>query len=286
MTGEKTPTLPPLREIIARHGLIADKRLGQHFLLDSNVTDRIAQAAGALDGVNVVEIGPGPGGLTRSLLHSGARRIVAVERDRRCIEALNELGVLFPGRLDIVEGDALELDPVDLVAEPRRIVANLPYNISVPLILGWLRRADRYAGFTLMVQKEVADRLSAPPGSKAYGRLSVMAQWLCDVRQAFSLSPRAFVPPPKVTSTVVIMTPLPHPRAAADRHLLEIVTAAAFGQRRKMLRSSLKKLALDPAAVGIDPERRAETLSVEEFCKLARQLAGRADTGVSSPSAG
>jgi 16S rRNA (adenine1518-N6/adenine1519-N6)-dimethyltransferase len=288
VTPAEEPVLPPLREVIAAHGLSAEKRLGQHFLLDGNITDRIAQAAGSLTGVNVVEIGPGPGGLTRSLLRTEASRIVAVERDSRCIAALQDLAACYPARLDIVEGDALELDPVDLVAAPRRIVANLPYNVSVPLILGWLGQADRYAGFTLMVQKEVADRLSAAPGSKAFGRLSVIAQWLCDIRLAFTLGPRAFVPPPKVTSAVVLMTPLPRPRAEADRRLLEAVTAAAFGQRRKMLRSSLKSLGLDPAAVGIDPERRAETLSVEEFCALARQLgtrAGAVTTDVSNRSA-
>ena len=279
--------LPPLRDVIARYGLSAEKRLGQHFLLDANITDRIAQAAGPLDGIHVVEVGPGPGGLTRSLLRTAAVRVVAIERDRRCVAALQELAAAYPDRLEIIEGDALERDPVDLVPTPRRIVANLPYNVSVPLILGWLRRAEHYAGFTLMVQKEVADRLAAAPGSKAYGRLSVMAQWLCDVRPAFTLGPRAFVPPPKVSSTVILMTPLAGPRAEADRHRLETVTAAAFGQRRKMLRSSLKGLGLDPAAVGIDPQRRAETLSVEEFCALARALdAERGAAWVSSRSAG
>ena len=289
VTDNGDAPLPPLREVIAKYGLSADKRLGQHFLFDGNVTDRIAHAAGPLDGVEVIEIGPGPGGLTRSLLATGAARVVAIERDGRCIAALHELADRYPGRLDVVEGDALEINPADLTAAPRRIVANLPYNVSVPLILGWLGRADAYAGFTVMVQKEVADRLAAPPGGKTYGRLSVMAQWLCDIRPAFTLGPRAFVPPPKVSSTVVLMTPLPQPRAEADRRLLETVTAAAFGQRRKMLRSSLKSLGLDPAAVGIDPERRAETLSVEEFCALARQLAGQTGgetAGISSRSAG
>ncbi len=286
MNDGKEPALPSLREVIARHGLSANKRLGQHFLLDSNITDRVVRAAGSLDGINVVEIGPGPGGLTRSLLRSGVSHIVAIEQDRRCIDTLNELAAVYPGRLDIIEGDALQLDPVELIAEPRRIVANLPYNISVPLILRWLHRAECYAGFTVMVQKEVADRLAAAPGGKTYGRLSVMAQWLCDIHVDFTLSPRAFVPPPKVTSAVIVMTPLARPRAEADRRLLETVTAAAFGQRRKMLRSSLKGLGLNPSDVDIDPERRAETLSVEEFCRLARLLAEQNNdtAGVSTQS--
>jgi 16S rRNA (adenine1518-N6/adenine1519-N6)-dimethyltransferase len=262
--------LPPLREVIARHDLIARKKLGQHFLLDENLTDRIARSAGNLDGVNVIEIGAGPGGLTRALLRTSAACVTAIERDTRCIGALRELEPHYPGRLIIVEGDALEIDTAAMIAAPRRIVANLPYNISVPLILAWLRHAEKFTGFTLMVQKEVADRLAASPGSKTYGRLSVMSQWKCRVRQIFTVSPQAFVPPPKVTSAIIDMEPLVAPVADADWKSLEIITATAFGQRRKMLRSSLKPLNFDLESLGITPTARAEELNVAEFCTLAR----------------
>ncbi|HJO97030.1 MAG TPA: 16S rRNA (adenine(1518)-N(6)/adenine(1519)-N(6))-dimethyltransferase RsmA [Rhodospirillales bacterium] len=265
--------LPPLRQVIARHGLTARRKLGQHFLLDLNLTARIARAAGDLATTNVIEVGPGPGGLTRALLDAGAAQVVAIERDPRCIAALAELAAIYPGRLRIVEGDAKTIDPVDLAAPPRRIIANLPYNIGVPLLLSWLGGAADYAGLTLMFQKEVADRLLGRPGSKDYGRLSVMVQWLCEVRREFNVDRRAFTPPPKVASSVVTLTPRRQPLAAANMADLERVTAAAFGQRRKMLRSSLKSLDLDPQMLGLDPTARAEELSVEEFCVLARALA-------------
>jgi 16S rRNA (adenine1518-N6/adenine1519-N6)-dimethyltransferase len=268
--------LPPLREVIRRHGLAARRALGQNFLLDLNLTRRIARAAGPLDGFTVVEIGPGPGGLTRALLLEGATRIVAIERDPRCLPALAELADAFPGRLEIVAGDALAIDPATLAPPPRKIVANLPYNIATALLLKWLPQAGEFAGFTLMFQKEVAARLAAKPGTKDYGRLSVAAQWRCVVERLFGVAPKAFVPAPKVTSTVVKLTPLPAPRAPARLEDLERVTSAAFGQRRKMLRQSLKSLGRDPgpllAAAGVSPTARAEELSVEEFCALARAL--------------
>ncbi|MGE0256103.1 MAG: 16S rRNA (adenine(1518)-N(6)/adenine(1519)-N(6))-dimethyltransferase RsmA [Alphaproteobacteria bacterium] len=269
--------LPPLREVIARHGLGARKALGQHFLLDLNLTRRVMRAAGPLAGTSVVEIGPGPGGLTRALLESDAASVVAIERDGRCIAALGELAAVAGGRLRVVEGDALDIDAAALVPAPRRIVANLPYNVATPLLLGWLARADAWAGFTLMFQKEVADRLAAPPRTPARGRLSILAQWLCVVERCFDISPRAFTPPPAVVSTVVNLTPRPAPLAPADMRTLERVTAAAFGQRRKMLRSSLASLGgsalLEKA--GVPETARAEELSVEQFCALARALAGQ-----------
>ena len=265
--------LPPLREVIQRHGLMARKSLGQHFLLDGNLCARIVRCAGDLRDAHVIEIGPGPGGLTRALLAAGAR-VHAVEMDARCIAALGELGEAYPGRLAVVEGDALETDLPGLVAAPRRIVANLPYNVSTALLLRWLGEIREYASLTLMFQKEVADRLAAQPGTKAYGRLSVLTQWLCQVRPEFNIDRRAFTPPPQVISTVVTLVPRPEPLAPADRGALERVTAAAFGQRRKMLRASLKGIGLADrlAGLGIDPEARAETLSVAEFCSLARAL--------------
>jgi 16S rRNA (adenine1518-N6/adenine1519-N6)-dimethyltransferase len=268
--------LPPLREVIERYGLMAKKSLGQNFLLDLNLTAKIARAAGNLNGKNVIEIGPGPGGLTRALLLEGAKHVTAIERDERCIAALRELAAAFPGRLTIIEGDALATDIPSLVAAPRKIVANLPYNIATPLLLRWLDQARSYDSLTLMFQKEVAERLAAAPDSGAYGRLSVIAQFLCDVHLAFDIPPQAFVPPPKVTSTVVQLIPRAEPLAACDKGKLERVTAAAFGQRRKMLRQSLKSLggntAAMMAAAGVEPTARAETLSVKQFCALARAL--------------
>jgi 16S rRNA (adenine1518-N6/adenine1519-N6)-dimethyltransferase len=262
--------------VIARHGIVPHKRLGQNFLLDLNLTGRIARAAGRLDQATVIEIGPGPGGLTRALLASGARRVVAIERDRRCLAALGELAAACPGRLDVVAGDALELDPVTFSEKPRKIVANLPYNIATPLLLGWLERVGEYESLTLMLQREVAERLIASPRSKSYGRLSVLVQWLAEARILFDVPARAFVPPPRVTSSVVAILPRAEPLASASRHALERVTAAAFGQRRKMLRSSLKPLgrALEPLLdrAGVAPTARAEELTVAEFCALARAL--------------
>jgi 16S rRNA (adenine1518-N6/adenine1519-N6)-dimethyltransferase len=265
--------LPPLREVIARHGIVPHRRLGQNFLLDLNLTGRIARAAGRLDQATVIEIGPGPGGLTRALLASGAGCVVAIERDRRCIAALGELAAAYPERLDIVAGDALEIDPATLSNKPRKIVANLPYNIATPLLLGWLDRIREYESLTLMFQREVAERLIAGPGSKSYGRLSVLVQWVAEARILFDVPPRAFVPPPTVISSVVAIRPRAEPMAAASRPTLERVTAAAFGQRRKMLRTSLKKLSLavDPLLerAGVAPTARAEELSVVQFCALA-----------------
>ena len=271
--------LPPLREVIRRHRLSARRALGQNFLLDINLTRRIARAAGDLSAATVIEIGPGPGGLTRALLAEGAWRVIAIERDGRCVEALAELADAFPDRLEIVAGDALEIDTAALAAAaagPVRIVANLPYNIATPLLLGWLKRIDVYDNLTLMFQKEVADRLAAAPRSAAYGRPSIITQWLCTVRRLFDVAPQAFVPAPRVTSTVVQLTPRPAPLALAEAGTLERVTAAAFGQRRKMLRSALKSLTADPLmlldAAGVPHTARAEELEIEAFCALARAL--------------
>jgi 16S rRNA (adenine1518-N6/adenine1519-N6)-dimethyltransferase len=266
--------LRPLREIIARYGLSPRRGLGQHFLLDLNLTARIARAAGELRGRNVIEVGPGPGGLTRALLEAGADRVVAVERDRRCVAALEDLAFAFPQRLVVVEADALALDVAKLARPPRRIVSNLPYNISVPLLLGWLRHARDYESLTLMFQKEVAERLTAGPSTKAYGRLSVMAQWQCRVCKQFDVDRHAFVPQPKVHGSVLTLTP----RAQvieADWAPLEAVVAHAFGQRRKMLRTSLRPLGLDLANLGVTGTARAEELAIEDFCRLARALGAR-----------
>ncbi|WP_026783721.1 16S rRNA (adenine(1518)-N(6)/adenine(1519)-N(6))-dimethyltransferase RsmA [Pleomorphomonas koreensis] len=267
--------LPPLREVIERHGLSALKSLGQNFLLDLNLTARIARAAGDLAGRNVIEIGPGPGGLTRAILAAGAAHVHVVERDRRAIAALEEIAAHYPGRLSITEGDALALDTASLGDAPPVIIANLPYNIATPLLTGWLSPASwppRWTAMVLMFQKEVADRITAQAGDDAYGRLGVLCGWRSQATQMFDISPKAFVPPPKVTSTVVHFAPRPEPLpcALAD---LEAVTAAAFGQRRKMLRQSLKALGVDPlalcAATGIEPTARAETILVKGFVDLA-----------------
>ena len=267
-----SPHLPPLREVIKRYGLGARRELGQHFLLDLNLCARIVRAAGDLSGCNVIEIGPGPGGLTRALLDSGATSVTAVELDDRCATALEDLLLAHPGRLRVVRGDALEMDVAGLVEAPRRIVANLPYNIATPLLIGWLGQIGDFQGLTCMFQREVAYRLAARPGAKDYGRLSVIVQWLCEVRLEFNVAMQAFTPPPKVASSIVSLTPRPHPLASADRQALETITRAAFGQRRKMLRSSLKELDLDLESLGIEPTARAEELDVEQFCALARAL--------------
>ena len=273
-----TETLPPLREVIARHGIGARRRLGQHFLLDLNLARRIVRAAGDLGGRTVVEIGPGPGGLTRALLETAAARVIAIERDPRCVGALSDLAALHGGRLRVVAGDALETDIADFAGQGRvAIVANLPYNVATPLLIGWLRRVDSIAAMTLMFQKEVAERIAAAPGGAAYGRLAVIVQWLCEARRVFDVAPAAFVPPPRVTSSVVRLVPRVAPLAAARMADLEAVTAAAFGRRRKMLRSALNGLVEDPLALlsraGIEPTVRAETLEPEAFCALARALA-------------
>jgi Dimethyladenosine transferase (rRNA methylation) len=222
--------------------------------------------------MNVIEVGPGPGGLTRSLLATNVAQVIAIEKDPRCIAALQELAEACLGRLTVVEADALAVDCRELAPSPRAIVANLPYNVGTPLLLGWLRHAIDYAGLTLMFQKEVAARLVAQPGSPDYGRLSIITRWCTEPLYQFTIDPRAFTPPPRVTSAVVTLTPRAEPLAPADWSSLERVTAAAFGQRRKMLRSSLRGLGIDPRDAGIDPTRRAEELTVEEFCALARLL--------------
>lgn len=269
--------LPPLRDVIARHGLAAQKALGQNFLLDLNLTRRIARAAGSLDDHHIIEVGPGPGGLTRALLMEGAKHITVLERDRRCLPALEEISAAYPGRLSIVEGDALEIDMKQLVTGPSRIVANLPYNIATPLLIGWLQvEPERpwYDSMTLMFQKEVAERIVAKPTTKAYGRLGIAAQWRCHARMLFDIDRRAFTPPPSITSTVVHLIPREAPLADAEPRALELVVAAAFGQRRKMLRASLKSLTPRAQEIletaGIEGTRRAEELSIEEFCLLAQ----------------
>ena len=272
--------LPPLREVIARHGLAPKKALGQNFLFDLNLTSRIARASGPLDGVTVVEVGPGPGGLTRALLAGGAARVVAIERDQRCLPALAEIAARYPGRLTVIDGDALATDiRPHLGGGPARIVANLPYNVATPLLTGWLSAEPWppwFQSLTLMFQKEVALRIVAAPGSDAYGRLGVLAGWRAEAKIAFDVGAGAFVPPPKVTSSVVHLVPRAEP-LPADLKVLERVTAAAFGQRRKMIRQSLKGLGHDPAeliaAAGLDPTARAETLSIADFCTLARLVA-------------
>jgi len=272
--------LPPLREVIATHGLVAKKQLGQNFLLDLNLTARIARAAGDLSGSDVLEVGPGPGGLTRGLLAEGARHVLAVEKDARCLPALAEIAAAYPGRLEVVNGDALEVDAAARLQAPVKIIANLPYNVGTELLVRWLTPPEWppfWQSLTLMFQKEVAERIVARPGSSAYGRLALLAQWRCDARIVLTLPPEAFVPAPKVHSAVVHLTALPQPRYPADAKVLERVVAAAFNQRRKMLRSALKGLAPDIearlTAAGIEPTRRAEEISLEGFCALARELA-------------
>lgn len=268
--------LPPLREVIAQHELAARKALGQNFLLDLNLTRKIARAAMPWTGVPVIEIGPGPGGLTRALLLEGAPQVIAIERDERCLAALQGVVQAAAGRLTLHAGDALDTDFATLAPPPWQVVANLPYNIATPLLLGWLAQPQNFTRITVLVQKEVAERLAAKPGGKTYGRLAVAAQWRASVRLLFDIGPQAFVPAPKVTSTLVELAPRPAPLGEADPAKLERVTAAAFNQRRKMLRAALRPMWPDADAkleqAGIDPTRRAETLSIEEFCALARLL--------------
>jgi 16S rRNA (adenine1518-N6/adenine1519-N6)-dimethyltransferase len=273
--------LPPLREVVRRHGLAPKKSLGQNFLFDLNLAARIARAAGPLDGVTVFEVGPGPGGLTRALLALGAARVVAVERDDRAIAALQEIAARYPGRLDIVAADALSYDPRPALHGPVRIAANLPYNIATALLVSWLSAEPWppwYDAAVLMFQREVAERIVAAPHSKSYGRLSVLAQWRCEAKILFDVNASAFVPPPNVKSSIVHLLPRRRP-LPCDRELLERITQAAFGQRRKMLRHSLRALDTDVAALlaaaGLDPTARAEDLSVSDFVALARVLAAR-----------
>jgi 16S rRNA (adenine1518-N6/adenine1519-N6)-dimethyltransferase len=271
--------LPPLREVIRRHGLTARRSLGQNFLLDLNLTGRIARAAGPLEGVTVLEVGPGPGGLTRALLAEGAARVIAVERDERAVAALIEIAAHYPDQLSIVSGDALTFNLAPyLGAGPVRVVANLPYNIGTALLVSWLTAEPWppwYDRLTLMFQREVAERIVAKPGSKTYGRLSVLARWRAQAKILFDIAPSAFVPPPKVTSSLVQLVPRAAP-LPCDRRALERITEAAFGQRRKMLRQSLKQLGVDPIPLlekaDLDPTARAEDIAVEGFVALARAL--------------
>jgi 16S rRNA (adenine1518-N6/adenine1519-N6)-dimethyltransferase len=273
----RTPLHQPLREVIARHGMAARRALGQHFLLDANLTARIVREAGPLAGRHVVEVGPGPGGLTRALLASEAASLTVLEIDRRAIAAMQELAELEP-RLHVVAADALASDAAALVPHPRQIIANLPYNIATPLLVGWLRQANAFERLTLMFQQEVAERICAEPDTSAYGRLSVLAQWTCRTELLLRIPPAAFVPPPKVYSAVVGFTPHATQPAPALFAQMERLTAAAFGQRRKMLRGALKPLGGEALLrmAGIAPDRRAETLTVAEFDRLARLIATQA----------
>ncbi|MES2492661.1 MAG: 16S rRNA (adenine(1518)-N(6)/adenine(1519)-N(6))-dimethyltransferase RsmA [Pseudomonadota bacterium] len=278
MTAPPPPNLPPLREVIARHGLIATKALGQNFLFDEHLLDRIAAVPGKLAGKAVLEIGPGPGGLTRALLRAGAR-VTAIEMDRRCLPALAELAEAFPGQLTVIEGDAVKIDPAALFDEPYAIVANLPYNVGTALFTGWLSGESwppQWSSLTLMFQLEVAQRIIAETNGDAYGRLAILAQWRTTAKIAMKVHRSAFTPPPKVMSAIVHVTPADAPEGVSMRKL-ERLTEAAFGQRRKMLRQSLKGLpgALKAlASVGIDEQRRAETLSVAEFVSVAQEMSG------------
>ena len=277
-------SLPPLREVIRRYGLAARKSLGQNFLFDLNLASRIARAAGPLQGTTIVEIGPGPGGLTRALLALGAQHVLAIERDERAMAALRDIAAVYPDRLDIIAADALHFDPKPhLTSGPARIVANLPYNIATALLVAWLSAEPWppwYDAAVLMFQREVAERVVAAPGSKSYGRLSVLAQWRCEARILFDVNAAAFVPPPKVKSSLLRLVPRRAP-LACDRKFLEGVTKAAFGQRRKMLRQSLRPLGGDTTALiasaGLDPTARAEDIPVAGFVALARALAANAD---------
>ena len=270
--------LPKLSDVIAAHGLDAKKSLGQNFLFDLNLTQKIARTAGPLDDVTVFEVGPGPGGLTRAILSLNAKKVIAVERDDRCLPALAEISAHYPGRLEVLSGDALKTDFASLAPKdgPVAIIANLPYNVGTQLLLNWLLPPvwpPFWQSLTLMFQKEVGERITAEPDDDHYGRLAVLAGWRTEARMAFDVPPQAFSPPPKVTSTVVHLTPRTNP-IDCDAKKLGRVTEAAFGQRRKMLRQSLKSLGGEALLVtaGIDPQRRAETLSVEEFCRLANLL--------------
>jgi 16S rRNA (adenine1518-N6/adenine1519-N6)-dimethyltransferase len=272
--------LPPLRDVIDTHDLQARKSLGQNFLLDLNLTSKIARQAGDLTGCDVLEIGPGPGGLTRGLLANGARKVLAIEKDPRCLPALAEISDHYPQRLQVIEGDALTVNPLEHLTPPIRVAANLPYNVGTELLVQWLTPKQWppfWQSLTLMFQKEVAERITAQPGTKAYGRLALLAQWRADARIIIHLPPSAFTPPPKVSSAVVHLTALEKPRFEADAKILERTVAAAFNQRRKMLRSALKSTAPDIEdrliAAGLKPTDRAEQVPLEGFCALARELA-------------
>ena len=271
--------LPPLKDVISRHQLRAKKSLGQNFLLDLNLTSKIARYAGNLDQFDILEIGPGPGGLTRSLLNEGARKVVAIEKDNRCIEALEEIQATFPGRLKLLQGDALSTNASEHLADPVRIIANLPYNIGTELLVRWLTSKiwpSFWQSMTLMFQKEVANRIVASPGSKAYGRLSVMSQWRCDTKIAFNVPASAFTPPPKVESTLVHFEALKEPKFPAEVEVLEFVVSKAFNQRRKMLRGALKgyfqNVEEGLLSIGVLPTKRAEDITVQEYCAMSQIL--------------
>ena len=271
--------LPPLKDVISRYQLRAKKSLGQNFLLDLNLTSKIARYAGNLDQFDILEIGPGPGGLTRSLLHEGARKVVAIEKDNRCIEALEEIQATFPGRLKLLQGDALSTNASEHLADPVRIIANLPYNIGTELLVRWLTSKtwpSFWQSMTLMFQKEVANRIVASPGSKAYGRLSVMSQWRCDTKIAFNVPATAFTPPPKVESTLVHFEALKEPKFPAEVEVLEFVVSKAFNQRRKMLRGALKgyfqNVEEGLVSIGVLPTKRAEDITVQEYCAMSQIL--------------
>ena len=272
--------LPALSEVIRTHELSAKKSLGQNFLLDLNLTSKIARQAGDLSGCDVLEVGPGPGGLTRGLLAEGARRVLAIEKDPRCLPALAEISDAYPGRLQVIKGDALEVNPLEHLTRPIRVAANLPYNVGTELLVRWLTPKEWppfWQSLTLMFQREVAERIVAAPGTKKYGRLALLAQWRADARIVMELPPEAFVPAPKVHSAVVHLTALERPRFEADAAILSRVVGAAFNQRRKMLRAALKVLGPDIEdrlrAAGIPPTERAEQVSLEAFCALAREMA-------------
>ena len=271
--------LPPLKDVISKHQLRAKKSLGQNFLLDLNLTSKIARYAGNLDQFDILEIGPGPGGLTRSLLNEGARKVVAIEKDSRCIEALEEIQATFPGRLKLLQGDALSTNASEHLADPVRIIANLPYNIGTELLVRWLTSKiwpSFWQSMTLMFQKEVANRIVANPGSKAYGRLSVMSQWRCDTKIAFNVPASAFTPPPKVESTIVHFEALKEPKFPAEVEVLEFVVSKAFNQRRKMLRGALKgyfqNVEEGLLSIGVLPTKRAEDITVQEYCAMSQIL--------------
>ena len=271
--------LPPLKDVISRHQLRAKKSLGQNFLLDLNLTSKIARYAGNLDQFDILEIGPGPGGLTRSLLREGARKVVAIEKDNRCIEALEEIQATFPGRLKLLQGDALSTNASEHLADPVRIIANLPYNIGTALLVRWLTSKtwpSFWQSMTLMFQKEVANRIVASPGSEAYGRLSVMSQWRCDTKIAFNVPATAFTPPPKVESALVHFEALKEPKFPAEVEVLEFVVSKAFNQRRKMLRGALKgyfqNVEEGLLSIGVLPTKRAEDITVQEYCAMSQIL--------------
>lgn len=275
-----TLPLPPLREVVEKYGLAAKKSLGQNFIFDTNLIDRIVRAAKsrspeAFEKGTVIEVGPGPGGLTRSILENGAAHLVAIEKDERCLNILEDIRALCPDRLTAINADAMTVDAASLGTAPRCIVSNLPYNVGTPLLIGWLRRITDFSGLTLMFQKEVAERIAAKPKTAAYGRLAVLSQWLCETEILFTVNRSAFTPPPKVTSAVIHLTPRKKPLVPARFDLLERVTAAAFNQRRKMLRSSLKSLGDSEAlckAANVPPTARAEEIPPEAFCLMARIL--------------